>query len=246
MLPGNGEGVVLGVENLGVRYGSLAAVGGANLQVGQGELLLVLGSNGAGKSSLLGGISGMAPVCSGRVVLGGVDITGVPAARRRHLGVAHVLEGRGVFPKLSVGDNLKAAYFGPRRRRREAFERATDRFPILAQRWRQRAGSLSGGEQQMLVLGRALVSEPKFLLVDEPSLGLAPLVVAQLMVELGRLKAAGIGIVLVEQPSEDVLRVADRCLVMKKGFLVASVDAIEARMNRGALAREVGISLGPS
>ena len=211
----------LSVERLQVHYGSVVAVSDVSFTIERGTVVAIFGPNGAGKSSLLGAVSGVVAARQGEIRVKGRDVTRMPAAARARLGVAHVLEGRGVFPELSVADNLKVAHHGSWRGRSTALDEAVAQFPILGDRWRQRAGNLSGGEQQMLVLARALLVEPAFLLVDEPCLGLAPKIVEDVLLRLSNLKQRGLGILLVEQPLAGVLDITDRCIVLQKGRVVA-------------------------
>ncbi len=219
---------MLEVENLDVRYGAVQAVRGVSLKVETGELVTLLGANGAGKSSTLMAIAGAHPAAAGRVYLAGADVTAASPERLVRLGVATVPETRDVFPDLTVAENLKLGAFIHRRdtekstRDRRAM---LERFPILGERADQAAGTLSGGEQQMLVIARALMSRPKVLLLDEPSLGLAPVIVDQVFAMIRSLKAEGLTILLVEQNARKGLAVADRAYVMRLGVIEAEGPA---------------------
>lgn len=219
---------MLEIENLDVRYGAVQAVRGISLTVGKGELVTLLGANGAGKSSTLMTIAGAHPAAAGRVNLAGVDVTAASPERMVRLGVATVPETRDVFPDLTVAENLRLGAFIHRRdaeksnRDRRAI---LERFPILGERAEQPAGTLSGGEQQMLVIARALMSRPKVLLLDEPSLGLAPVIVDQVFAMIRSLKAEGLTILLVEQNAGKGLAVADRAYVMRLGVIEAEGSA---------------------
>lgn len=243
-MPSNGNQHSLSVEQLQVRYGSVVAVTGVSFTMERGTVISIFGPNGAGKSSLLGALSGVVPADQGQVRLNGIDVTRMPAPARARLGVAHVLEGRGVFPDLSVADNLKVAYHGSRRSRSAALEEAAAQFPILGERWRQRASNLSGGEQQMLVLARALLVEPAFLLVDEPCLGLAPMVVEEVLSRLSTLKARGLGIILVEQPLAGVLDITDRCIILQKGRVVGETGPEEINRDSDRMRAALGLGIG--
>ncbi|HLH28785.1 MAG TPA: ATP-binding cassette domain-containing protein, partial [Acidimicrobiales bacterium] len=215
----DGGEVVLRVEDLWVRYGPAVAVAGASLSVRRGTALALLGPNGAGKSSLARAVSGLVPCAGGRVTLEGRDITSQPAHRVRRAGVVHLPEGRGIFRRLSVVENLwmGAAAVHGRRARHEAVDRAFDLFPTLAERRRQVAGSLSGGEQQMLSLARALTTSPTLLIADELSLGLAPKVVDLVFESLARAREAGVTVLMIEQYVHRALGFADECLVLQRG-----------------------------
>jgi len=209
---------ILKVEGIDVRYGTSQALFGVSLEVDAGTVLAVLGPNGAGKSTLARAISGLVPPCAGRVIFAGRDVTGMPAHRIRKLGLTYIPEGRGIFPGLSVHDNLKMAVGQERRHDRStAIERAIAQFPVLGRRTTQRAGSLSGGEQQMLALARALAVSPKLVIADEMSLGLAPLVAESVFQGLEDARRAGITIVLSEQFVHRALAMADGCVILNRG-----------------------------
>ena len=220
---------LLTVENLDVRYGSSRALFGVSLTVAPGSVLAVLGANGAGKSTLARAVSGLVPPTAGRVQFDGRDITGVPAHRIRKLGLTYIPEGRGIFPGLSVVDNLRMAVGREKRHERAAaIDRAIDRFPVLGQRRGQRAGSLSGGEQQMLALARALAVSPKLVIADEMSLGLAPQVVQAVFDGLEEIRNAGVTLVLSEQFVHRALSFADACLILRRGRIGWSGRAADA------------------
>jgi branched-chain amino acid transport system ATP-binding protein len=209
---------LLAVENLDVSYGSSRALFGVSLSVEAGAVLAVLGANGAGKSTLARAISGLVSPTLGRVMFDGHDITGAPAHRIRKLGLTYIPEGRGIFPGLSVVDNLRMAVAQEARTERAAaIDRAIDRFPVLGQRRAQRAGSLSGGEQQMLALARALAVSPKLVIADEMSLGLAPIVTESVFQGLEEARRSGITIVLTEQFVHRALAMADACVILTRG-----------------------------
>jgi branched-chain amino acid transport system ATP-binding protein len=221
---------MLDVRNLEVRYGAVRAVRDVSLTVGDGELVAVLGANGAGKSSTLMCIAGALKPSAGSVMLGGKEATGARPEAMVRRGVATVPETRNVFPDLTVAENLR---LGAYTRRGDPSGVAEDRsrmfamFPRLAERESQPAGTLSGGEQQMLVIARALMSRPRVLLLDEPSLGLAPAIVDQIFDMVAELKRSGLTILLVEQNAAKALSVADRAYVMRLGLVAAHGTAAE-------------------
>jgi branched-chain amino acid transport system ATP-binding protein len=211
---------MLKLESVNVSYGAIQAVREVSLEVAAGEVVTIIGANGAGKSTLLKSIVGLEAVNSGRVVLEGLDITGTPPHRRTAMGVALSPEGRGVFSDQSVRDNLLlGAYSKPNdmARTEGKIEQYFALFPRLKERQQQLAGTLSGGEQQMLAIARALMSEPKLLLLDEPSLGLAPLIIKDIFSIVRKLRETGLTILLVEQMANQALAVADRAYVLETG-----------------------------
>ena len=221
---------LLTVENLDVRYGPSQALFGVSLEVAHGSVIAVLGANGAGKSTLARTISGLVPAAGGRVTFDGSEITGRPTHRIRKLGLTYIPEGRGLFPGLSVVDNLRMAVGQEKRSDRAgAIEAAIDLFPVLGVRRMQRAGSLSGGEQQMLALARALAVPPRLIIADEMSLGLAPLVAEQVFQSLDAARKSGITIVLIEQFVHRALQLADTCVILTRGRVGWSGLATEAR-----------------
>jgi branched-chain amino acid transport system ATP-binding protein len=215
---------MLKLESVRIAYGAIEAVKGVDLEVRVGEVVTIIGANGAGKSTLLKGIAGLEKVAGGRVVIDGKDCTDVPAHRRVGLGVALSPEGRGVFPDQTVRDNLLLGAFTKGARDpavEESLQREFKRFPRLKERERQFAGTLSGGEQQMLAMARALMSKPRLLLLDEPSLGLAPLIIADIFRTIRDLRESGLTILLVEQMANQALKVADRAYVLETGRITA-------------------------
>jgi len=235
---------LLECAGLDVAYGRTQILFGVSVDVAAGEVLAVLGTNGAGKSTLLRAISGLTPPKGGRLLLDGRDVTGTSPVKMAALGVAHMPGGRGIFPDLTVGENLRMATWSHRRdrtRSKRARQRALELFPGLSGRLDVRAGLLSGGQQQMLALAQALMAEPRLLLVDELSLGLAPVVVTELLDVVRRLRDDGVAIVLVEQSAELALRVADRAVFLEKGETRFSGPAQEI-LERGDLVRSVFLS----
>jgi branched-chain amino acid transport system ATP-binding protein len=210
---------LLEVADLRVNYGAVSAIRGVSLSVAPGEVVALLGANGAGKSTMLRTISGLIRPRSGSITLGGEAIHRLPPVRIVGLGVAHCPEGRRVFGSLTVAENLRlgSAARADRSGLAEDRERIYTMFPILRERMTQPAGTLSGGEQQMLALGRALMAKPRVLLLDEPSLGLAPLLVKQIFRTLSELKSAGMTMLLVEQNINLALDLADRAYVLRTG-----------------------------
>ena len=210
---------MLTVESLECRYGKVAAVRGLSLEVRKGELVTLIGANGAGKTTTLKAISGVLPPAAGRVTFEGEDITHAAARRILQLGIAHCPEGRRVFPYMSVRENLEmGCYLRSDKAGIEAdMRRLFERFPILAERREQAAGTLSGGEQQMLAISRALMSRPKLVLFDEPSLGLAPNIVERIFDIIRQIRAEGVTVVMVEQNALAALELSDRSYVMEQG-----------------------------
>lgn len=208
---------LLEVEELEVSYGGLKALQGVSLQVFPGEILAIVGSNGAGKSTLLCAISGILRPSKGKVSFKGRDVTRLPTHARVDLGIAHVPEGRRVFPEMTVMENLMVAAHNPRARSRwrSSLDFVLELFPVLARKKDQLAKTLSGGEQQMLAIGRGLMQQPELMLIDEMSLGLAPLVVRELYSVLKVIKGQGVSIVLVEQNIRKSLLESDRAYVLK-------------------------------
>ena len=211
---------MLKLKSVSISYGAIQAVRDVSIDVPKGEVVTIIGANGAGKSTLLKSIVGLEPVAGGRISFDGQDITTTPAHRRTGMGVALSPEGRGVFSDQSVRDNLLLGAYSKKSdsaRTEQKIEQFFTMFPRLEERQEQLAGTLSGGEQQMLAIARALMSEPKLLLLDEPSLGLAPLIIRDIFNTIRALRETGLTILLVEQMANQALGVADRAYVLETG-----------------------------
>jgi branched-chain amino acid transport system ATP-binding protein len=217
---------VLSVEGLSAAYGPVKALDGVTLRAEQGRITAVLGANGAGKTTLLRTISGLVRPTAGRVVLNGEDVTRSPVEAMVTKGMSHVPEGRGVIAELTVDENLRVGSLFRGKVGQDEFDRVYDLFPRIKERRGQTAHTLSGGERQMLVIGRALLARPKLLLLDEPSLGLAPRIVAQIFALLRKLvDSEGLSVLLVEQNARSALSVADTGVVLNLGRVVVTDDA---------------------
>jgi branched-chain amino acid transport system ATP-binding protein len=208
---------VLRVTDLSVRYGAAQSLFGVSFDLPHNSAIAVLGSNGAGKSTLARALSGLVPSCGGTVEFAGSDITGLSPTKIRRAGLLHLPEGRGVFPGLTVLENLRMALTAERRGRTECLDRAFEIFPALGTRRRQLAGTLSGGEQQMLSLARALMIEPRLVIADEMSLGLAPKLVDVVFESLARARGLGVAVLMIEQFASRALDFADHALIMQRG-----------------------------
>ncbi|THA75471.1 ABC transporter ATP-binding protein [Streptomyces sp. A0592] len=215
---------LLKVEDLKVAYGKIEAVKGISFEVNEGEIVCLVGTNGAGKTTTLRTLSGLLKPTAGSVTFDGQPLIGVPAHKIVALKLAHSPEGRHIFPRLTIEENLQLGAF--LRTDKDGIEkdiqRAYDLFPILGERRKQAAGTLSGGEQQMLAMGRALMCQPKLLMLDEPSMGLSPLMMQKIMSTISELKASGMTILLVEQNAQAALSLADQAHVMEIGKIVLS------------------------
>ena len=218
--------MTLVVQGLQVAYGGVVAVRDVSLTVESGQVLAVLGANGAGKTTTLLAVSGLVRARAGSVTLDGVSLLGRRSEQIARLGIAHVPAGRGIFPGLSVTDNLRMGLYGAGRDKSAdgaaAVEEVLETFPILRERRDQAAGTMSGGQQQQLAIGRALVQRPRLLMLDEMSMGLSPSVVAELFRLVGRLRDGGMAIVMVEQFVGQALQVADQAVVLEQGVVVAA------------------------
>ena len=222
--------MLLEVEGIHTYYGSIEALKGVSLTVAEGEIVTLIGANGAGKSTTLRSISGLTPVSSGRVLFAGSEITRVPAHEVVAHGIALAPEGRHCFPRMTVRENLE---LGAYRRRGEDiaadFDRVYALFPRLQERERQKAGTMSGGEQQMLAIGRALMARPRLLMLDEPSMGIAPVLIERIYETIGEINRGGVAILLVEQNANYALDASERGYVLETGRVTLAADSRSLR-----------------
>ena len=218
---------MLEVKDLKVSYGMIQAIKGISFEVNQGEVIALIGANGAGKTTILHTVTGLLAPKAGSILFEGQDITKVPAHKIVSMGMAHVPEGRRVFAQLSVYDNLKMGAYTRKDKNEieESLEMVYKRFPRLEERKNQMAGTLSGGEQQMLAMGRALMSKPKIILMDEPSMGLSPIFVNEIFNIIQDVSASGTTVLLVEQNAKKALSIADRAYVLETGNIALEGDA---------------------
>ncbi|WP_159886671.1 ABC transporter ATP-binding protein [Paenibacillus puerhi] len=232
---------MLSLERLTAGYDSGPVIHDISLQVGEGQIVGLIGANGAGKSTVLRAISGLVRPSAGSIRFSGQETTKLAAHRIPHLGIGHVPEGRRIFADLTVEDNLHlGAYRHGWRTARRDFDYVYDLFPVLLERRKQRAGSLSGGEQQMLALGRALMARPSLLLLDEPSLGLAPLIVRSVYRIIREIHARGVTVLLVEQNVNLALSCAHRAYVLQSGRVVLEGEAARLRLDGGLMSAYLG------
>jgi branched-chain amino acid transport system ATP-binding protein len=220
---------LLEVSEIHTYYGAIEALKGVSLTVGEGEVVTLIGSNGAGKSTTLRSISGLTPARGGRITFADEDITRIPAHQIVEYGIALAPEGRHCFPRMTVRENLE---LGAHRRRdslSEDFERVYGLFPRLAERQKQKAGTMSGGEQQMLAIGRALMARPKLLMLDEPSMGIAPILVQRIYETIAEINRSGVAILLVEQNANYALEISRRGYVLETGRVVLADSSAQLR-----------------
>ncbi len=224
---------MLKVEDLQVYYGVINAIKGVSFEVNEGEVIALIGANGAGKTTILHTITGLISPKSGRVIFEGKDITKIPAHKIVYMGMAHVPEGRRIFQQLSVSENLKLGAFilNDKAQIGKNLEYVYEHFPRLKERENQVAGTLSGGEQQMLAMGRALMSNPRIILMDEPSMGLSPLLVSEIFEIIKEVSKDGKTVLLVEQNAKKALSIADRAYVLETGKIALSGKASELMNN---------------
>ena len=235
----------LEIKDLRVHYGKIEAIKGVSVVVNQGEIVTLIGANGAGKTTILKTISGLRPVSSGSINFDGQDLNKIPAHERVDLGISQVPEGRGIFPGMTVLENLEMGKFNRKNRKAEMDEdldRVYTLFPRLKERLTQAGGTLSGGEQQMLAMGRALMARPKVLLLDEPSMGLAPQMIANIFRIITEINKQGVTILLVEQNAQQALQRADRAYILETGN-VTKEAAASALLNDPAV-REAYLGTG--
>ncbi len=218
---------LLEIKDLSVSYGMISALKGISFEVNEGEVIALIGANGAGKTTTLHTITGLLPAKTGSIMFDGVDLTKVPAHKIVEMGIAHVPEGRRIFQQLSVLDNLKLGAYIRKDKAGIAqdLENVYARFPRLEERKNQIAGTLSGGEQQMLAMGRALMSKPKIIVMDEPSMGLSPILVSEIFDIIESIRKDGTTVLLVEQNAKKSLAIADRAYVLETGKIVLSGNA---------------------
>ena len=232
---------LLSVNQLHVYYGSIHAIKGVSFEVNEGEIVTLIGANGAGKSTTLNTVAGLLKPRSGSILLHDKSIVGLPADKVVSLGMALCPEGRRIFLQMTVQENLEmGGYTRPSGEIPEAIERVYQHFPRLRERYKQVAGTLSGGEQQMLAMGRALMSKPKLMMMDEPSMGLAPILVEQIFEIITALRDAGTTILLVEQNAQMALAVADRAYVLETGHIVKEGSAQELLEDESVKAAYLG------
>lgn len=224
---------LLTIENLEVFYGVINAIKGISFEVNEGEIIALIGANGAGKTTILNTITGLVPAKSGSIKFEGKDLLKTPAHKIVSMGIAHVPEGRRIFQQLTVFENLKLGAYTRKDKKEiaDTLELVYERFPRLKERRTQIAGTLSGGEQQMLAMGRALMSHPKIILMDEPSMGLSPLYVTEIFDIIRSVNESGTTVLLVEQNAKKALSIANRAYVLETGKIVLSGDAHELMNN---------------
>jgi branched-chain amino acid transport system ATP-binding protein len=224
---------ILEVKDLEVYYGVIQAIKGISFDVNPGEIIALIGANGAGKTTTLQTITGLIPSKAGKIIYDGQDITKIPGHKLVSMGVAHVPEGRRVFAQLTVLQNLKLGAYTRKDKAEieETLKIVYERFPRLEERKNQSAGTLSGGEQQMLAMGRALMSHPKLIVMDEPSMGLSPIYVNEIFDIIQKINADGVTVLLVEQNAKKALSIANRAYVLETGKIVLSGDAHELMNN---------------
>jgi branched-chain amino acid transport system ATP-binding protein len=237
--------MLLELDDVHVHYGKIEAIRGISVEVDEGEIVTLIGANGAGKSTTLKTISGLRSVSQGEIRFNGQVITRMPGYKRVLAGIGQAPEGRGIFPGMTVVENLNMGAYARKGDSSKELAEVYDLFPRLAERKRQAGGTLSGGEQQMLAIGRALMSKPKVLLLDEPSMGLAPLLVNQILSIIEEINRRGTTILLVEQNAQQALRVAHRAYVIETGQIVKSAPAADLLTDPEVKAAYLGGDLGP-
>jgi branched-chain amino acid transport system ATP-binding protein len=237
------EARMLELVNVTAAYGSVPAISNVAIEVGAGEAVGLLGANGAGKSTTLRAISGLVKLSAGKVTFDGIDVASLPPHRIPELGIAHVPEGRQVFPEMTVQENLEIGAFVPKARteRSRSLELVYEIFPRLAERKRQLAGTMSGGEQQMLAVGRGLMLKPRLLMLDEPSLGLAPVIADVTFEKIGEIHKMGTAILLVEQNVSRALSLVQRAYVLESGRVIMHGASEELANNKQVQAAYLGI-----
>ncbi len=234
---------MLKLENISASYGSVPAITNVSIEIGEGEAVGLLGANGAGKSTTLRAISGLVKLSTGNVTFAGTDVGSLPPHRIPELGIAHVPEGRQVFPEMTVQENLEIGAFVPKAKaeRAQTKELVYEIFPRLAERKKQLAGTMSGGEQQMLAVGRGLMLRPRLLMLDEPSLGLAPVMTDVTFEKIGEIHKMGTAILLVEQNVSRALSLVQRAYVLESGNVIMHGSSSELAGNKQVQAAYLGI-----
>src|SRR5689334_13317173 len=237
------EARMLKLENVSASYGSVPAITNVSIEIGEGEAVGLLGANGAGKSTTLRAISGLVKLSTGSVTFAGTDVNSLPPYRIPELGIAHVPEGRQVFPEMTVQENLEIGAFVPKAKaeRTQTMELVYEIFPRLAERRKQLAGTMSGGEQQMLAVGRGLMLKPRLLMLDEPSLGLAPVMTDVTFEKIGEIHKMGTAILLVEQNVSRALSLVQRAYVLESGRVTLQGTSAELAGNREVQAAYLGV-----
>ncbi|WP_410644553.1 ABC transporter ATP-binding protein [Amycolatopsis sp. lyj-346] len=236
--------MLLEVEDINVHYGKIAALKGMSIQVDEGEIVSLIGANGAGKTTTLKTISGLRPLTSGRILFNGQDISKTPGHKRVLLGIGQSPEGRGVFPGMTVQENLLMGAYTRKDDLQADLAEVYELFPRLAERKTQFGGTMSGGEQQMIAIGRALMTKPKVLLLDEPSMGLAPMLIAQIFDIIREINKRGTTVLLVEQNAQQALKLSDRAYVLETGRVVQSAPGAELLNDPKVRAAYLGGDLG--
>jgi branched-chain amino acid transport system ATP-binding protein len=235
--------MLLEMKNVAANYGKINAIRDISIAVPEGKIVTIIGANGAGKTTTLRAMSGMLPITKGEITFEGKRIDGLPANKIVAHGIAHVPEGRRIFPDMTVEENLRTGAFLRRDKDgiEDDLESVFNRFPRLRERHKQRAQTMSGGEQQMLAIGRALMSKPRLLLMDEPSMGLAPVIVEEIAVIIEEINAQGLSVVLVEQNAELALELADHAYVLETGNTALEGPAHELHDNKHVRAAYLGL-----
>ncbi|MBE8519339.1 ABC transporter ATP-binding protein [Amycolatopsis sp. H6(2020)] len=236
--------MLLDVQDINVHYGKIAALKGMSIQVDEGEIVSLIGANGAGKTTTLKTISGLRPLTSGRILFNGQDISKTPGHKRVLLGIGQSPEGRGVFPGMTVQENLLMGAYTRKDDLQADLDEVYELFPRLNERRTQFGGTMSGGEQQMIAIGRALMTKPKVLLLDEPSMGLAPMLIAQIFDIIREINKRGTTVLLVEQNAQQALKLSDRAYVLETGRVVKSARGIDLLDDPQVRAAYLGGDLG--
>ncbi|ADJ47883.1 branched-chain amino acid ABC transporter ATPase [Amycolatopsis mediterranei S699] len=236
--------MLLEVQDINVHYGKIAALKGMSIEVGEGEIVSLIGANGAGKTTTLKTISGLRPLTSGKILFNGQDISKTPGHKRVLLGIGQSPEGRGVFPGMTVQENLLMGAYTRKDDLQADLDEVYELFPRLNERRTQFGGTMSGGEQQMIAIGRALMTKPKVLLLDEPSMGLAPMLIAQIFDIIREINKRGTTVLLVEQNAQQALKLSDRAYVLETGRVVKSARGADLLDDPQVRAAYLGGDLG--